>query len=205
MFKKIAVLAMATGVLAALALPTLASAAWKHEQTPITENKAIGLTGTAAFTSPLGGVTCQVTSEAQFKADQTTGEIETFDIHPQDETTDCKGTGLLAPCQIHNVSPQTNLNWSFHTTGTVATPDIQITTQDLTSTLTGAFCGVKHINLTAGKVIAQPNQQNKVTNLTLSGTLQGHLQTKSGVVDTVETEVSHFLTIESPNEHTYSI
>ncbi len=201
MLKKMTVLAMAVGIVAAMALPATSSANWLHHKTPITENKAIGFTGSAAFTSSLGGVTCQVTSEAQFIAGQTTGEIETFDVDPQDETTDCKGTGLLSPCQIHNVSPQQGLNWTMHTVNN----QILITTQSLQSTLTGAFCGVKSINLTAGTVTGTPNQPETVTTVTLSGNLQGHLQTNSGTTDTVQTTVSHSLTIESPNDHTYSI
>ncbi len=213
MLKKMTVLAMAVGVVAALALPATASAVWKQgHTTPLQTNEAIPFTGTAAFTSSLGGVTCQVTSSTQFKAGQTTGTIHTFDIHPGNETTDCKGTGGLSPCQVHEVNPQANLGWVFHTTQTPTQPvtqhnTVQITTKDLTSTLTGAFCLVKHITLTEGSVTATPNQPLTVTGLTLSGTLKAHIQTNNGTKHQVDATVSHSLTIEqeSGQKHKYSI
>jgi hypothetical protein len=212
MLKKMTVLAMAVGVVAALALPATASATWKQgHETPLAANETINFTGNAAFTSSLGGVTCQVTSETQFIAGQTSGEVETFDVHPQDETTNCKGTGGLSPCQVHDVTPQTGLNWGFHTTQTAGPPvtqhnTVQITTQSLQSTLTGAFCLVKHINLTPGSVTATPNQPTTVTSLTLSGGLKAHIQTNNGTTHQVDTTVSHSLTIEdAADKHKFSI
>ncbi len=203
MFRKITVLAMAVGIVTAFALPAAASAEWKHTATPIQQNVTIPFTGNAAFQSQLGGVTCQVTSEVQFKAFQTKGTVQTFKVHPTDETTNCTGHGLLAPCQIHNVSPQTGFQWVIHTTGT----NIQITNGTLTSQLTGGFCGVKKIQITPGNVTASPNQPTNVTSIALSGTLQAHLETNSGVVHATAISVEDALTIEkeSGKKHTYSI
>ncbi len=206
MFKKIIVLAMAVGVVAALALPTAASAAWKHHQTQIAHNVAIPFTGNFVYSSAIGGISCQVTSETQFFTGQTTGEIETLDVHPGDETTNCKGTGSLSPCQVHNLTPQVGLNWGFHTTGTVEKPSIQLTTGTLSYQMTGSFCGAKKIQTTPGNLTATPNQPNTFTSITLSGGLQAHIETNNGLVHPTAITVSGSLTIEeAAKKHTYSI
>jgi hypothetical protein len=200
MLKKMTVLAMAVGALAAMVLPASASANWKHHNTNISEAAQIGLTGNVRFQGPIGGVECQITSRAKFNPG-TTGVAETFVPHPTSDTTNCKGTGGLSPCQIHGVTPQAP-NWVFHTTATSA---ISLTTTDITSTLTGGFCLVKHINLTGGTVTLTPNATNTISSATESGNLQAHIQTTSGAIDTQGVATSGTLTIESPNANTYSI
>lgn len=108
MLKKITVLAVAAGVVAAFVLPTSASATWKDHKTAIGTNVQLGLTGNARFQGTLGGVECQVTSKVKFLANQTTGNVESFIVDPpgaETETSNCKGLGGLAFCKIHNVTP----------------------------------------------------------------------------------------------------
>ncbi|HEX5929342.1 MAG TPA: hypothetical protein VFY48_08110 [Solirubrobacterales bacterium] len=224
MLKKMTVLAMAVGVVAALALPASASATWKHGQTAIEKDEQLGLTGNARFQGGLGGVECQVTSKITFQAGQTTGKVESFVPHPTSDTLNCKGLAGLAFCQIHDVTPfsgasllSTQNPWVLHTwaESTGGEPPvihqkdlIHVTSGNITSTLTGGFCPVKHIMLTGGTVVATPNQPNNVTSVQLSGTLLAHLQTNNhaeGQSHTENVTVSGTLTIEEPKAHTYSI
>ena len=167
MFKKMTVLAMAVGVVAAFALPASASASWKHSGVAIQNNVQLNVTGKVRFQGTLGGVECQVKSQVTFLAGQTTGIAHQFVAHPTNETTNCVGLGGIAPCQIHNLTPQTAANWSFHTeswqTVTAAHPQTTlgathtraavITPQTIQSQLTGGvFCLVKKVQLHVNKI-----------------------------------------------------
>ncbi len=204
MFKKIAVLAMAAGVLAALALPTSASAAWKHHQEQIPQNVQLNLTGSLSFATGFGSAVCQAAAKVTFLAGQTKGVIDTWGPHPTNETTDCKGTGGAVGCQSHNLAPLAP-NWTFHTSSSEGLAVLLITTQDITSQPTGAFCPVKQLRLTAATLVATPNQPNTVTSLQLSGTLVTDKETSSGVMDEGATQIGGTLEIESTNRHTYSL
>jgi len=214
MSKKITVLAMALGVVAAMALPASASAAWKHTNhvTPIAQNVQLGLTSTTnvAFQSHAGGggLNCQVTSTVDFTAGTTTGLITTFKPHPTSDTTNCKGEGLLAGCQVHNLTP-TGLaphgtGWVIHTTGTAAAPTIQITSGAIDSQITGAFCPGGTVQVTPGTVTATPTPASgiTVTGVTLSGTIPVH---GSAIPADPAATVKGVLSVESPNSGTYSI
>ncbi len=182
MFKKITVLAMAVGIVAAFALPASAGAAWKHKGQAIEQSVSLGLTGKAAFTGTIGGVECQVTSAARFDPG-TTGLIQTFVAHPTDATTNCKGIGGLAACQIHNLTP-TGLaphgaGWVIHTSQKAGQSNtIEITVGDIHSTPTGGFCPLEFITLTGATILAHGEETPRVTNLSLSGSMQADLQTK---------------------------
>ncbi|HEX5928092.1 MAG TPA: hypothetical protein VFY48_01730 [Solirubrobacterales bacterium] len=204
MFKKMTVLAMAVGVVAALALPASASATWKHHQSAIQSNAQLGLTGQARFQGTLGGIECQVTSRAVFIAGQTTGTAETFVPHPTSDTANCKGLGGLAFCQTHNLTPQAP-GWTFHTIVVNGVAKIQVTTTTITSQTTGGFCPVKHISLAGGEVTLDPAQDETVSSASLSGTLGAQLQTNDGTIDSESVTVSGTLNVESPNAATYSI
>jgi len=204
MLKRLAVLAMAIGAMAAFGMPASATANWKHHNTEIQQNVQIGLTGQVKFSTGLGEGECQFTAQAKFFPGQTTGALETFVPHPTDSTTNCKGYGGYAPCQTHNLSPQVP-NWTIHTGSSGGTAVILITTQPLTATPTGAFCPGKHILFTAGTIVATPNQANTFSSLALSGTLLTHKQTNNGVVDTENVTMSGLLNVVAPNANTYSI
>lgn len=210
MLRKSAVLALAVGMSAGLALPAPASAEWKHHSTPIQTDTTIGLTGNVRKQGGLGGYECQVTMRVKFLASQTTGIAETYvpDPVPQQvggpagtDTNRCKGLGGLAFCQLHNLTPQAP-NWTFHTVQ--APTSISLTTQNTTATATGGFCPVTHILTTPATITLTPNQPNTFSSMTLSGTLQAHLQTHSQV-DTENVTVSGTLNVESPNANTYSL
>jgi hypothetical protein len=199
MFKKMTVLAMAVGIVAAFALPSAASANWKHVKngvaSPIQTDVTLGLTGQARFQSQLGGVECQVTSEVTFEAGTTTGKAKTFDPHPVDETANCKGTGGLAGCQIHNLDP-TSLPWTIHTAGVNT---ITITIGQIHSTSTGFFCPVSSITLEPGTVTATTDS-GAVEEANLSGTLQSLI----GGSET-QVHVGGKLLVEDPNKNTYEV
>ncbi|HEX5928917.1 MAG TPA: hypothetical protein VFY48_05955 [Solirubrobacterales bacterium] len=200
MSKRVTILATAIGILAALSLPSSASAAWKHHATEIQANATIGLTGNIRKQGGLGGIECQVTTRVQFLAHQTTGLVETFVPHPVDPTTNCKGLGGLAFCQIHNVLP-TNLPWLFHT----GTNDISLTIGEIHYQTTGGFCPVKQVTTTAGTLTLTPNQPNTFSTFSVSGNTQIHLETNSGASDTETVSASGTLTVEPPYKNTYSV
>jgi hypothetical protein len=224
MLKKMTVLAMAIGVVAAFALPASASASWKHHGVAIQVDKDISLTGKVRFQGGIGGVECQITSTATFFAGQTTGLADTFDVHPGDETSNCVGLGGLAPCQIHNVTPQQNINWSFHTEawqtvtavqngqttlGTTHQKAAVITPQTITSQLTGGiFCLVKGVQLHVNKVGLTeegPGDGNTITNVDVNGSALATIQTNNGNLDQEETIVQGTVQVEVPNQNTYDL
>ncbi|HEX5928319.1 MAG TPA: hypothetical protein VFY48_02910 [Solirubrobacterales bacterium] len=216
--KRVAILAAALAAVTALAVPTAASATWKHGHVnPIQQNVQIGFTGTnVKFQSGIGGVECQTTSSVQFLAGQTTANIDTFVPHPTDATTNCKGTGGLAFCQIHNVQP-TNTPWVLHTIPD--TTEVEITSGDIHSTPTGGFCPIEWITVTPTDTVHKitgKSQTHTVSTLELSGEVVVHVQTKgqpnqssphprNGPPDALTTTVSGLLHVEEPNVNTYSI
>jgi hypothetical protein len=229
MLRKMTALAMAVGIVAAFALPAAASASWKHHSVAIQVDKDTSLTGKFRTQGAIGGVECQVTTTATFFAGQTTGIIDTFDVHPADETTNCVGLGGLASCQIHNVTPQQNVNWSFHTEAWQTVTSVQgsqttfgathqkalvITPQTLQYQMTGGvFCLVKkvqhHFNkigLTEEELPTQTvGDGNTITNLDVNGSALLTIETNSGAVDQEETLVQGTLQVEAPNQNTYDL
>jgi hypothetical protein len=212
MLRKIAVLALAAGAVAALALPAGASASWKHHVTPIQNDVTLNLTGNTRFQGGLGGIECQLTPSLKFFAGQTTGIVEHNTVHPVDETTNCKGLGGFAPCQIHNLTPQMNNNWLFHTVIVAGQPKIKVTTGDITYQMTGGiFCLVKHVKFTAPVepnhfITWLPNQPNTFTSFQEHGQVELDVQTNGGGVDKETITVSGTFELEQTAEqHTYSI
>jgi hypothetical protein len=214
MLRKIAVLALAAGAVAALALPTGAGASWKDHATPIHSNVLLRLTGNTRVQGGLGGIECQLTKLLLLKANQTTGTLTQSLAHPTNETTNCKGLGGLAPCQIHNLTPQTNIaNWVVHTVTINGQPKIKVTTGDITAQLTGGiFCLVKHMKLTAPVepnhfVTLLPNQPDTFTSFQEHGQLEADIQTNGGGVDKENLTVSGTFELENTavESHTYSI
>jgi hypothetical protein len=229
MLKKITVLAMAVGVVAALALPASAAADWEHHEVPIQTDVQLGLTGKVRFQGGLGGVECQITSRAKFLAFQTTGTAETFAAHPTGDTANCVGLGGLAFCQIHNLTPQQTNNWTFHTAAWQTVTQVHsngqttfgethqraavVTAQTLESQLTGGFCPVKKVVLHPNSVALTEEEQptttvgdgKTVTNLDVNGTATATLETNSGALDQEETLVQGTVQVESPNQNTYDL
>lgn len=200
MTKKITFLTITVGVVAAMALPTPALASWKHHGTPIQENTNGTITGNARFQSELGGMECQASASGVFLANQTTAELQSYGPHPVDSTTNCKGLGGLAFCQLHDWTP-TNLPWTGHTSGNVAT----ITTSSTHGEFTGGFCPIRASLTTPGTVTVTPNQPNTITSGQLSGTLTQHVQTPGGTQDLLTITVSGSGNIAAPNAHTYDL
>ncbi len=198
MLRKTIVLAMVIGVGGALALPTTAPAFWKHGQTPIQQNVQVGLTGQVRFQGGLGGIECQITSAAQFLAGQTTGNITSFTPHPTNDTTNCKGLGGLAFCQIHNVGP-TGFPWVTHW----SLSSIDLTHGQIHLGGTGGFCPVSGITITAG-TIAITRTGIIFVQFHVTGTVVIHLTTSGGAVDTENATAGGTLSVESPNSGTYS-
>ncbi len=212
MLKKIIVLAMALGVVAAFALPATAGAAWKHKGLPIQQAVDLDVTGTnVKFQSSVGGVECQTISTVTFNGpgqEATTGKADSFKPHPGTDTQNCKGFGGLAPCQIHNLTPTGvsphGTGWVLHTS---TNPNrIQITVGEIHSQATGFFCPFQNITLTAGNVEATPEQE-PVKTLNLSGQLEGHLWNSSQPTNqtTVTTTISGVLHVLGEANGTYEI
>jgi hypothetical protein len=215
MFKKITVLAMAVGAVAALALPASASANWQHNHQALQQGVTLGLTGNVRFQGALGGIECLVTSRATFNPG-TTGVAETFvpdpagQPQPATETNRCKGLGGLAFCQIHNLTPQAP-NWTIHTQSSQTpqgdpkvthTNAAVVTTQTIHSQATGGFCPVNTISLHGGNVgvIPEPTDSTTIDSVQLHGALQATLTTTNAVLDNEQVFVSGTLQIEDPNQ-----
>jgi hypothetical protein len=224
MFNKITVLAVAAGAVAALALPATASATWKHHGVPIQNDISGSVTGKARFQGALGGIECQAIASAVFFANQTTGQIQSYGPHPGNETTECKGLGGLAPCQIHDWT--TSVPWTFHTTTTTVHQHIPakegeptketkhhfydntltITTGETSAQFTGGiFCLIKKTVSTPGELTITPNQPNTITSGQISGTLWQDIQTNGGGVDKETITISGTGAIVAPDAHTYDI
>jgi uncharacterized membrane protein len=222
MFKKITVLAMAIGAVAAFVLPASASAVWTHGHSQVvTQNKTLGLTGQIEFKSHAigGGVVCQVTSQVDFFGNSTTGAITTFTPHPTSATANCKGQGGLAFCEIHNVTP-TGLSphpvgaagWEIHTTGTAQEPDIQITYGEIHSQTSGGFCPTKRVTVTGGTITAIPvntagvKQNGKtVEAVTVQGTAFVHTGEGQAQLTDQAATAHGFLVVEGNDYKTYSL
>jgi hypothetical protein len=211
MFKKMTVLAMALGVVVAMALPATAAGTWKHHNTAIQEDVTFGLTGTAGTQTEAGGFYCQITAQAKFFAGQTRGQLETWVAHPTGATTNCAATGGLSQCEVETVQP-TNLPWTFHTTGSAENPTIELTVGDMHTELRkkNLFCTFNHYTRTEGTVLLTPTPSNgkTVTSLSLSGQSLGHLYTQTSPGGSQTTPVVSFqgeLSMESPNISTYSL
>lgn len=227
MLKKTIVLAMAVGLMAAVGLPGVAAASWKHHKTAISTDTQIGLTGKIRTEGKLGGVECQITMRVKLTAGTTTGHAETFVPHPTDSTADCKGLGGYAGCQVHSLTPQAP-NWLIHTApwqttqlvnhqtsqttvgGTQHTTAITITTQSITYEATGAFCvgGPMIVHKSPTTIGATCTTQcETLTGLDLNGIAQVQLTTNNGAGAThaEDTQISGHFDVESPNQNTYSI
>lgn len=229
--RKITVLAMAVGAVAAFVLPTSASATWRHHGVPIANDIDIPLTGKVRLQGAgSAAIECQVTSTATFFAGQTTGQVDTFDVHPADETTNCVGFGSLAPCQVHNLTPQQGNNWQFHqgpwktvtaVQGTQTQFGVQhptaliLTPGTITYQMTGGiFCLIKHVLLHPGELGLTEEEVggstvgdgNTVTNLDLNGAAHSTIQTNGGATHTEEILIQGTLQVEPVNlRNTYTI
>ncbi len=201
MFKKMTVLAMAVGIVAAFALPASASAEWKHKGQPLQENKTLSLTGKVKKQAgATGGYECEITTSWILKPG-TTGTVEKWEIDPDGggtPTNECQGSGALAACQFHN-SVTEGLPWELHTT---AGPPAQITitTAATTITSTGGFCPFQQIITTPGTIHATPDDPNAMKTVTLSGSVPGHIGGSQ-----VQTLYSGTLHVEPPDAGTYGI
>lgn len=192
---------MLFGLVLVLAVPATASAQWTDNTIAVQEPQQIGFTGTnLKFNGKLGGVECQTTSKVQFTKG-TTGHVESFVPHPGQATENCKGTGGLGPCQVHDVTALAT-PWTLHTN----TTNISITTGTITSTQTGGiFCLVKHVALSPGTVTATVDDPHKVSTAQLSGSLTAQLETNGGAKHQETVNVEGLLHVEAPNAGTYGI
>jgi hypothetical protein len=205
MLRKTLVLAIALAASAMLSLPSAASAEWLHHETPINEDAELGLTGSTRFQGSLGGVECQVTSTVLLTAGQTNGSMETVVPHPTSETSNCKGLGGLAFCQVHDLTPQAP-KWPLHKTTAIKFLKISITWGNpiVIQKLAGGFCPAKKITLTPTLAIATSAEESTVSSFELSGETQAHIETTSGATDSQAVQLGGTLNIETPNADTYS-
>ncbi|HEX5927793.1 MAG TPA: hypothetical protein VFY48_00180 [Solirubrobacterales bacterium] len=209
MSKKTMAIAVAVAAVAAIALPTTAAANWKHHAQEIEQNVSLGLTGNVWFKDALGGVECQITSEIQATTNTTTGHVKTFLPHPTSATSNCKGTGDMAFCQIHDVKAD-GLFWLFHTVVIGGQAKAQLTMGDITGTLTGAFCPVKAITLKSNaNVTVIPDQPFTISTLQPHAQLQATIQLTNNETQTETVSAGGSLALESkdgvPQQKTWSI
>ncbi len=206
MSKKLALLAIGAGMLAALALPHTAPAAWKHHKTVIQKDAQIGLTGQVRIAGKTGGVECQITTRVKLQQGQTKGTVETFAQDDGTVTQRCKGTGGLAGCQVHEFKALA-LPWTLNTSAANQTGDgtkhpdrIEILAGEVTSTIAGAFCVGVHVSATSAPIYAVPDKVETVSQFTFSGSRLVHV---AGVEEVGQ--VHGTLQVEEPDQATYSI
>ncbi len=183
MLKKITLLAMAVGMLAAFALPAAASASWtKHDkELKAGETGVISeITGTAIkFTSvATGGVSCHTVGAATLTGGTTTGFLTKFEPLTS-ATASCTTSGLLATegCVVEKVT-STELPWIIHNNTPTTTISVTTRTIDIELRKTNAakenvacpkFAGS---DITPGTVTLTPDNAETISTLTLSGTLK---------------------------------
>ncbi len=187
---------------AAIAFPAVAEASWEHKGEAIQENYTVGalsLTGSATYTSGVGGITCQVSADALLEPG-TTGMVSTFELDPAGAPTDrCKATGAFGGCQVHQFEP-TGLPWTIHTE-TATT--ISLTTGEIHTSLTGAFCIAKQVVTTPSTLTWTVDNANAFTQVTVTGSPQVDIQTNGGTIDKVAGTASGTLKLDAPSAGTY--
>ncbi len=208
MLKKITLLAMAVGMLAAFALPAAASASWVDNGVALKEgeNPKISFTGTATkFTSvATGGVSCNTVAEITLTGGTTTGFVNKFEPNGT-ATAACVTSGLLATegCVVEKVT-STGLPWVLHNNTPTKTASVTTGTIDLELRKTNAakeniacpkFAGS---DITPGTVTLTPDNAAAISTLTLSGTLKFD----PGEIPVTISGVFHVL---APNIGTYGI
>jgi hypothetical protein len=180
--KKLMTLSLAVVALAACSLPAMARAeVWTDGGVPIEADDTVFETGPWIWQGGAAGtVECQMTLEYTVHAGQTTAQVKKVEVDLDQAgstvTQKCKGAGGMAFCQIHAMEAQ-NLPWTMHNVG----PKAVITVGGWKTTLTGGFCPVTTITITAGEVTATPDNPSGISSFTHSGTLQGHLSSGGSV------------------------
>lgn len=198
MIRKLTVLVMSLGAMAALVLPASAAANWKHHTQEIATNVSLGLTGQVWFGHEAWGeIKCQVTTEVQATANTTTGHVKTFLPHPNGASSDCSGTGTFSKCQVKSVQAD-GLFWLFHTIVIAGQPKVQVTAGEITGTLTGFLCPVKAITLKANANVTMiPDQPETVSWFDSShNQFQALIQTTDNQTHTVTVQAGGKLDLE---------
>jgi hypothetical protein len=173
--RKAILLALAAAIVAMLAIPGSASAAWTKDHLAITESKELEITGTnIQFAGAFGAYECNTISKVHFTAGTTTGLITTFE--PDGAATNkavCKGTGPQAQCEVHKFTPE-KLPWVIHTVGKNALGEstVSITSEEIKTSNTGFLC--LSPKLTLGTVHVSSSETNTTSTAMLSGTLVAH-------------------------------
>lgn len=156
------ILGLAITAIALLSAP-MAAARWTHNGVPLAagQNPQVELTGQTAFTSAVvGGIECQRVAKMQLFGNQTTGQLDTFEVDLAEPsstfTQKCNTSGPLAPCAMKSTQA-TGLPWTLHSDGA---DTLSITTGDIDYTFESKdgkqACGVvPGALLTAGTAIAQ--------------------------------------------------
>jgi hypothetical protein len=192
MLGKMTLLAVAVCSMAAIAIPTAASADWQKD---LQDDVTIGLTGNWRIVGGLGGIECQITSTWTIQPG-TTGTAESWTPHPTSDTTNCRGLGGWAFCQVHDFTPK-GLPWTLHTASATT---VSIEFSGITNTTTGAFCPIKHLTTTPATLTATPNQPDTFSSFTISGSTQVDPQTNNGSGDPETGTISGVLQVEAEGQ-----
>lgn len=178
MFRKVMMLALAAGALAALMAPAGASATWTKDHQALQENAQIELTGQAAIHGEVGSIECQVRSLMQLTAGTTTAVVTESGVDLKEAgstvTSKCSISGGLESFGCTDVASSTaaGLPWTAHA---VSTQTISTTTGTVQNHLHGGIFCPKTVQATPGTVLSHLTTQNTWTTGTSSGTLQIHL------------------------------
>jgi hypothetical protein len=176
MLKKTMLLAASVAALTALVAPAAANATAKsftHSGAALTQNAEITATGTSAFTSSAGGISCPTVGKATLEPGST-GKITEF--KPTD-TSKCTYSGNLDNlCGTVDTHASTGLPWTIHSTKTAGGAYVlNVTGVHVDVGGTGFFCPDVTVN---GEATLTVDNREAVTSFTLSGTLKSNLGTE---------------------------
>lgn len=185
MLKKTMLLVASVAALTALVAPAAANAEAKnftHSGSPLAANAEITATGTSAFTSSAGGISCSTVGKGTLEPGST-GKITAFD---PSTTASCVYSGNLDNlCGTVDTHKSTGLPWTVHATKSGADYQLRVTGVHVDVGGTGIFCPDVTVN---GTAILTVNNRAAVSSFVLSGTLESNLGTS--VTATGESSVS---------------
>lgn len=158
MFKNMMTLIGAVATVAALTVPTAASADWSAGTSNVEVGVTVPWVGSIGFTSGIGGMSCTAVDSEWYLEPGTTGQVTSFQV----TVPSCKATSGIVGCTITTATP-TGMPWTMHTSGTA----VEITGVEIDYTFHGAFCPYHEIR-SAGTLTATPESPHAMTKVTLS-------------------------------------
>jgi hypothetical protein len=178
MAKKVIMLVVAAGMLAALMVPATASAFWTKDHQQLVQNAQIEMTGVSRFHGEIGSIECEVRSVFQLTAGTTTAHVTVSDIDLSEPgstvTSKCSVSASIMTLGCTDVGSVTSagLPWVAHA---ASTQTIITTTGTTQLHLHGGIFCPKTFQVTPGNVHSQMTTANTWSTGLVSGKFTTHL------------------------------